>query len=91
MSLPGDWGRDLSLEPLDDREDTRRTHLGEAAPIRTLEGAARSVERFSAACQALVAAAFTVAIVTPLREWRILGWIRRSGLRFRGLAKGQGS
>lgn len=59
MSLPRDRGPDLSLEPLGDRDGLRRAHLGEAAQVRVLEGATSRAERFSAAYQALVDAAFT--------------------------------
>ena len=52
-------GGDLSLERLGDRDGLRRAHLGEAAQVRTLEGPASTVERLSAARQALVDAAFT--------------------------------
>lgn len=72
MSLPRDRGHDLSLEPLGDRDGLRRAHLGEAAQVRTLEGAARSVERYSAAYQALIDAVFTAPGVT---EW--LSGLRR--------------
>jgi hypothetical protein len=58
MSLPRDRGQDLSLERLGDRDGVRRAHLGEAAQVRTLEGSVRSVERFSAAYQALIDAVF---------------------------------
>jgi hypothetical protein len=77
MSLPGDRGRDLSLEPLGDRDGTRRAHVGEAAQVRTLQGAARSVERFSAAHQALVDAAFTAPGAT---EWLNGMWKRVAAL-----------
>jgi hypothetical protein len=58
MSSPRHPGRDLSLERLGDRGGLRRAHLGEAAQVRTLEGPTSSVERFSAAYQVLVDAAF---------------------------------
>ena len=58
MDSPRYPGRDLGLERLGDRDGSRRAHLGEAAQIRTLEEAASSVQRFSAAHQALVDAAF---------------------------------
>jgi hypothetical protein len=51
---------------LGDRDGLRRAHLGEAAQIRTLEGTTRSVERFSAAYQALIDAVFTAPGAT---EW----------------------
>ena len=59
MSLPRDRGPDLSLEQLGGRDGLRRAHLGEAAQVRTLEGSARTVQRFSAAYQALIDAVFT--------------------------------
>jgi hypothetical protein len=58
MFSPRISGRDLSLERLGDRSGLRRAHLGEAAQVRTLEVLARSVERFSAAYQARIDAAF---------------------------------
>jgi hypothetical protein len=58
MSSPRDRKPDLSLERLGDRDGLRRAHLGEAAHVRTMEGAARSVERFSAAYEARIDAAF---------------------------------
>lgn len=64
MSLPRDHSHDLSLEQLGDRDGLRRAHLGEAAQVRTLEGAARNVERYSAAYQALIDAVFTAPGVT---------------------------
>lgn len=73
MSLPRDRDPDLSLEPLVDRDRLRRAHLGEAAQVRTLERAASSVERFSAAYQALVDAAFTEPGAT---EWLNGMWKR---------------
>jgi hypothetical protein len=66
MSLPRDRSHDLSLERLGDRDGSRRAHLGEAAQIRTLERSARSVEKFSAAYQALIDAVFTAPGAT---EW----------------------
>jgi hypothetical protein len=59
MSSPRDPGRDLSLELLGGRDGLRRAHLGEAAQVRTLQGPASSVQKFSTAYQALVDAAFT--------------------------------
>ena len=59
MSSPRDRVPDLSLEPLNDRDGMRRGHFGEAAQVRTLEEAASSVGRFSAAYQALIDAVFT--------------------------------
>jgi hypothetical protein len=58
MSSPRFPDRDLSLEPLGDRDGLRRAHLGEAAQIRTLETPASSGQRFSAAYQARIDAAF---------------------------------
>jgi hypothetical protein len=59
MSLPGDRVPDLSLEPLDNRDGTRRAHFGEAAQVRIMERAATDVGGFSAAYQALIDAVFT--------------------------------
>ena len=77
MSLPGDRTPDLSLEPLADRDGSRRAHLGEAAQVRLLDEAARSVERFSAAYQALIDAAFTAPGAT---EWLNGMWKRVTSL-----------
>jgi hypothetical protein len=57
---------DLRLEQLGDRDGLRRAHLGEAAQVRLLERPASSVERFSAAYQALIDAVFTAPGAT---EW----------------------
>lgn len=73
MALPHDRGPDLSLEPLSDRDGSRRAHLGQAAQVRLLEGATSSVERFSAAYQTLVDAAFTAPGAT---EWLNGMWKR---------------
>jgi hypothetical protein len=54
MSLPRDRIPDLSLESLGDLDGLRRGHFGEAAQVRSLERAASSVGRFSAAYQALI-------------------------------------
>jgi hypothetical protein len=51
---------------LGDRDGLRRASLGEAAQVRLLERPASSVERFSAAYQALVDAVFTAPGAT---EW----------------------
>ena len=59
MSLPRDRGHDLSLEQLGERDGLRRAHLGQAAQVRSLEGAASSIGGFSAAYQALIDAVFT--------------------------------
>lgn len=59
MSLPRDRNPDLSLEQLGDRDGLHRAHLGEAAQVRTMERSARTVDRFSAAYQALIDAVFT--------------------------------
>jgi hypothetical protein len=59
MASSHEPGRDLRLERLGDRDGSRRAHLDEAAQVRTLDGPARSVERFSAAYQALIDAVFT--------------------------------
>ncbi|MGH7173769.1 MAG: hypothetical protein ACRELF_07055 [Gemmataceae bacterium] len=66
MPLSREPSRDLSLERLDDREGSRRAHLGEAAQVRTLEGSASRVGEFSAAYQALIDAVFTAPGAT---EW----------------------
>lgn len=66
MSLPRDRGRDLSLEQLGDRDGLRRAHLGEAAQVRSLEGATRTAGEYSAAYQALIDAIFTAPGAT---EW----------------------
>jgi hypothetical protein len=65
MSLPRN-PHDLSLERLGDRDGLRRTHLGEAAHVRLLEGSARRFGDFSAAYQALIDAVFTAPGAT---EW----------------------
>jgi hypothetical protein len=57
MSSPRYPVRDLRLERFGDRDGLRPAHLGEAAHVRTLEGPASSVQRFSAV-HALVDAAF---------------------------------
>lgn len=57
---------DLRLERLGDRDGWRRGHLDEAAQVRLLERPASSVERFSAAYQALIDAVFTAPGAT---EW----------------------
>ncbi|HEY7314132.1 MAG TPA: hypothetical protein VH643_32575 [Gemmataceae bacterium] len=57
---------DLRLEKLGDRDGLRRVHLGEAAQVRLLDRSASSVERFSAAYQALIDAVFTAPGAT---EW----------------------
>jgi hypothetical protein len=58
MSSPRDPRHYLSLERLGDRDGLRRAHLGEAALVRTLEGAAASIGEYRADRQALVDAAF---------------------------------
>ena len=73
MSLPRDRVPDLSLERLGDRDGVRRGHFGEAAQVRTLEKAASSVGRFSAAYQALIDAVFTAPGAT---EWLNGMWRR---------------
>jgi hypothetical protein len=73
MSLPRDRDPDLSLEPLGDRDGLRRAHLGQAAQVRLLDGATSRVDRFSAAYQALVDAAFTAPGAT---EWLNGMWKR---------------
>ena len=73
MSLPRDRVPDLSLEPLSDRDGKRRGHFGETAQVRTLERAASSVGRFSAAYQALIDAVFTAPGAT---EWLNGMWKR---------------
>jgi hypothetical protein len=77
MSSPRDRVPDLSLEPLGDRNGARRGHIGEAAQVRTLEKAASSVGRFSAAYQALIDAVFTAPGAT---EWLNGMWKRVSAL-----------
>lgn len=77
MSLPHDRVPDLSLEPLGDRNGMRRAHLGESAHVRTLETAASSVGRFSAAYQALIDAVFTAPGAT---EWLNGMWKRVSAI-----------
>jgi hypothetical protein len=59
MSSPRDRGPDLSLEQLGDRDGLRRAHLGPAAQVRSLEGAASRIGGFSVAYQALIDAVFT--------------------------------
>jgi hypothetical protein len=66
MSTPRDRGHDLSLEQLGDRDGLRRAQLGEAAQVRSLDGAASSMGGFSAAYQALIDAVFTAPGAT---EW----------------------
>ena len=66
MSSPRDRGPDLSLEQLGDREGLRRAHLGPAAQVRSLEGAASRIGGFSVAYQALIDAVFTAPGAT---EW----------------------
>lgn len=77
MSLPRDRGPDLSLEPLGERDGSRRAHLGEAAQVRLLEGSTSRSERFSSAYQALVDAAFTAPGAT---EWLHGMWKRVTAL-----------
>ncbi len=72
MSSPRDPGRDLSLEPLGDRDGLGRAHLGETAQVRSFEGPASKVGHFSAAYQALIDAVFTAPGAT---EW--LNGLRR--------------
>ena len=81
MSSPRDRERDLSLERLDDREDVSRAHVGSAAQVRTLDGATRTAERFSAAYQALIDAAFTAPGATE--------WLSRLRQRVAELVGGQ--
>jgi hypothetical protein len=81
MSLPRDRGHDLSLERLGDRDGSRRARLGEAAQVRTLEGSARSVERFSSAYQALIDAVFTAPGATE--------WLNGLGRRVAAILAGQ--
>jgi hypothetical protein len=59
MYAPRDRGRDLSLEPLADRDGLHRVYLGQAAQVRSLERPASNVGGFSAAYQALIDAVFT--------------------------------
>jgi hypothetical protein len=73
MSLPRDRVPDLSLESLGDRDGVRRGHFGEAAQVRTLERAASSVGRFSAAYQALIDAVFAAPGAT---QWLNGMWKR---------------
>jgi hypothetical protein len=77
MSLPREPGRDLSLEPLGDRDGLRRAHLGEAAQIRLLEGSASRVGEYSAAYQALIDAIFTAP---GAAEWLNGVWQRVTAL-----------
>lgn len=74
MTLPGDRVPDLSLEPLSNRDGTRRAQLGDAAHVRILERAdASSVGGFSLAYQALIDAVFTAPGAT---EWLNGMWKR---------------
>jgi hypothetical protein len=73
MSSPRDRVPDLSLEPLADRGGARRSHFDGAAQVRTLETAAQSIGRFSAAYQALMDAVFTAPGAT---EWLNGMWKR---------------
>lgn len=73
MSLPRDRVPNLSLEPLGDRDGTRRSQFGGAAQVRTLEQAPSSVGGFSAAYQALIDAVFTAPGAT---EWLNGMWKR---------------
>jgi hypothetical protein len=74
MALPGDRVPDLSLEPLGERDGTRRGHFGDAAHVRILERAAQqSIGGFSAAYQALIDAVFTAPGAT---EWLNGMWKR---------------
>jgi hypothetical protein len=73
MSVPRDRVPDLSLERLGDRDGVRRGHFDEAAQVRTLEQAASSVGRFSAAYQALIDAIFTAPGAT---QWLNGMWKR---------------
>ena len=66
MSSPRYPGRDLRLEQLGDRDGLRPAHLGEAAQVRSLPGAASSAREFLAAYQALIDAVFTAPGAT---EW----------------------
>jgi hypothetical protein len=77
MSSPRDRIPDLSLEPLADRGGARRSHFDGAAHVRTLETAAHSVGRFSAAYQALMDAVFTAPGAT---EWLNGMWKRVSAI-----------
>lgn len=77
MPLPRDRVPDLSLEPLNDRGGKRRGHFDEAAQIRTLETAATSPGRFSAAYQALIDAVFTAPGAS---EWLNGMWKRVSAV-----------
>ena len=77
MSWPRDPGPDLSLEQLRDRDGWRRAHLGEAAQVRTWEGSARTLARFSDAYQALIDAVFTAPGAT---EWLNGMWKRVAAL-----------
>ena len=66
MSSPRYPGRDLRLERLGDRDGLRPAHLGEAAQVRSLPGAASGAREFLAAYQALIDAVFTAPGAT---EW----------------------
>ncbi|HTU22854.1 MAG TPA: hypothetical protein VMG10_32745 [Gemmataceae bacterium] len=77
MGLPRDRIPDLSLEQLGDRDGPRRAPFGETAQIRILEETARSVERSSAAYQALIDAVFTAPGAT---EWLNGIWKRVTAL-----------
>ena len=87
MSWPRDPGPDLRLEQLRERDGWRRAHLGEAAQVRTWEGSARTLARFSAAYQALIDAVFTAP---GAAEW-LAGLRRRVAalLAAQGAARGQ--
>ena len=87
MSSPRYPGRDLRLERLSDRDGLRPAHLGEAAEVRSLPGAAGSVREFLAAYQALIDAVFTAP---GAAEW--LAGLRRKVaalLAAQGAARGQ--
>jgi hypothetical protein len=72
MSSPGDRGRDLRLRRLDDRDDLRPAHLGEAARVASsLAGASRMWDL--AAYEALIDAVFTAPGAS---EW--LSGLRRA-------------
>lgn len=77
MPSPRDRVPDLSLERLGDRDGLRPAHLGEAAQVRTLEGATRRAGEFSAAYQALIDAVFTAP---GAAEWLSGMWKRVSVL-----------
>src|SRR5437588_7217997 len=66
MSSPRYPGRDLRLERLGDRDGLRPAHLGEAAQVRSLPGAASSAREVLAAYQALIDAVVTAPGAT---EW----------------------